>query len=124
MTRTDRRGRELRQFLQAEILGRDVTYDELREACGLTAARYYRQGDTPGRRDAGDFPNTEELRKLADFYQLGSDGFLNLLIEFDWLDARPDARGYSADVATLTRATPRTTRRAHQQAVAASRSPL
>jgi hypothetical protein len=99
MSKTDRRGRDLKTFLQAEVLARDVTVKELRRACGgLSVARYY--GDaargTSGRASADDFPNTEELRHIAEFYGLGDEGYLNLLIEFGWLSQRPDAPGFTA----------------------------
>jgi len=38
MARTDRRGRSLKAFLQAEIAEGDVTIEEMRRACGLTRA--------------------------------------------------------------------------------------
>lgn len=97
MSRTDRRGRGLKQFLQAEILGRDLTAEELRTACGLSVARYYgdRSRGRSGRAEAEDFPNTEELRLISDHYELGDDGYLNLLVEFGWLEPRADAPGYS-----------------------------
>lgn len=129
MPRTDRRGRDLKQFLQAEILGKDVTYEELCEALRVTKARYYRRGETCGRADADDFPNTEELRHVTDYYQLGDDGYLNLLVEFDWIDARPETPGYTHPFATpgatLTQQRPRVkSRREQQQQTALGRPSL
>lgn len=102
MSRTDRRGREVKQFLQAEILARDMTIEELYEACALTKGQFYGEGSGGGRRFADDFPNTEELRHVADRYQLGDDGYLNLLVEFGWLEPRPDAPGYTRAVPLAT----------------------
>lgn len=95
----------MKQFLQAEILARDMTIEELYEACALTKGQFYGEGSGAGRRFADDFPNTEELRHVADRYQLGDDGYLNLLVEFGWLDPRPDAPGYTgaAPLATASR---------------------
>jgi hypothetical protein len=83
--RTDRRGRPLKAFLQAEIVGTDVTVEEMRTACGLTRASYYGEPSGSGRGFADTFPNSEELRQLADYYQLGDDGWVKLLVEFGWL---------------------------------------
>lgn len=95
MPKTDRRDRDLKQFLQAEILNRDMTIEELYEACDLSKGQFYGEGTGSGRRFADDFPNTEELRHVADRYQLGDDGYVNLLVEFGWLESRPDRPGYT-----------------------------
>ncbi|MFD6197226.1 hypothetical protein ACFWE3_11030 [Mycobacteriaceae bacterium NPDC060252] len=95
MTRTDRRGRELKQFLQAEILRQDISIDDLYTACGLSKAQWYGVSSGTGRRSAEDFPNTEELRRVAERFELGDDGYLNLLVEFSWLEPRADAPGFS-----------------------------
>lgn len=128
MARTDRRGRDLKQFLQAEILGRDITFDELRESCNVSAARYYRRGNTAGRADAEDFPNADELRHVSEYYKLGDTGWLNLLVEFDWMDTRPEAGGYTDAVSTVTVLAPETrrvkTRREMQKDTATGRPPL
>jgi hypothetical protein len=89
VARTDRRGRPLKAFLQAEIVGTDVTVEEMRRACGLTRASYYGEPSGSGRGFADNFPNSEELRQLADYYQLGDDGWVKLLVEFGWLQPRP-----------------------------------
>jgi hypothetical protein len=87
VARTDRRGRPLKSFLQAEIVGGDVTVEEMRKACGLTRASYYGEPSGTGRGFDDTFPNSEELRQVAEFYQLGDDGWVRLLVEFGWLDA-------------------------------------
>ncbi len=89
MTRTDRRGRPLKAFLQAEIAGADVTIEEMRRACGLTRASYYGEPSGTGRGFAENFPNSEELRKVAEYYKLGDNGWVSLLVEFGWLEPVP-----------------------------------
>ena len=89
MTRADRRGRPLKAFLQAEIIGTDVTIEQVRTACGLTRASYYGEPSGTGRGFADDFPNSEELRRLAQYYELGDNGWVSLLVEFGWLQPVP-----------------------------------
>ena len=89
MTRADRRGRPLKAFLQAEIVGADVTIEQVRTACGLTRASYYGEPSGTGRGFADDFPNSEELRRLAQYYELGDNGWVSLLVEFGWLEPLP-----------------------------------
>ncbi len=89
MTRTDRRGRPLKAFLQAEIVGADVTIEQVRTACGLTRASYYGEPSGTGRGFADDFPNSEELRQVAQYYELGDNGWVSLLVEFGWLEPVP-----------------------------------
>src|ERR1700743_781711 len=73
MTRTDRRGRSLKAFLQAEIAGVDVTIEEMRKACGLTRASYYGEPSGTGRGFGDSFPNSEELRQGGGALQVGRD---------------------------------------------------
>ncbi|HME74920.1 MAG TPA: hypothetical protein VKI00_04470 [Mycobacterium sp.] len=89
MTRTDRRGRPLKAFLQAEIVGADITIEQVRTACGLTRASYYGEPSGSGRGFADDFPNSEDLRQVAQHYQLGDNGWVSLLVEFGWLEPLP-----------------------------------
>ena len=89
MTRADRRGRPLKAFLQAEIVGADVTIEEVRRACGLTRASYYGEPSGTGRGFADNFPNSEELRQIAEYYKLGDNGWVSLLVEFGWLEPLP-----------------------------------
>jgi hypothetical protein len=89
MTRTDRRGRPLKAFLQAEIVGADITIEQVRTACGLTRASYYGEPSGSGRGFADDFPNSEDLRQVAQHYQLGDNGWVSLLVEFGWLEPVP-----------------------------------
>jgi hypothetical protein len=88
-TRTDRRDRPLKAFLQAEIVGADVTIEQVRTACGLTRASYYGEPSGTGRGFAEDFPNSEELRQVAQYYELGDNGWVSLLVEFGWLEPLP-----------------------------------
>jgi hypothetical protein len=89
MTRLDRRGRPLKAFLQAEIVGTDLTIEEVRRACGLTRASYYGEPSGSGRGFADSFPNSEELRQVGDYYKLGDNGWVSLLVEFGWLEPLP-----------------------------------
>jgi hypothetical protein len=89
MTRLDRRGRSLKAFLQAEIVGSDLTIEEVRRACGLTRASYYGEPSGSGRGFDDSFPNSEELRQVADYYKLGDNGWVSLLVEFGWLEPLP-----------------------------------
>jgi hypothetical protein len=89
MTRTDRRGRPLKAFLQAEIVGTDVTIEQVRTACGLTRASYYGEPSGTGRGFADDFPNSEELRRITEYYELEDNGWVSLLVEFGWLEPLP-----------------------------------
>jgi hypothetical protein len=89
MTRADRRGRPLKAFLQAEIVRGDVTIEQVRDACGLTRASYYGEPSGTGRGSADDFPNSEELRRVAEYYELDDNGWVSLLVEFGWLAALP-----------------------------------
>jgi hypothetical protein len=89
MTRMDRRGRPLKAFLQAEISQDNVTIEQVRTACGLTRASYYGEPSGSGRGFADDFPNSEELRRVARYYELGDNGWVSLLVEFGWLEPLP-----------------------------------
>jgi len=95
MTRTDRRGRGLKAFLVAEITGQDVTVEEMLNAVGVKRSRWYGDSDNPGRVGADDFPDAVELYSVANYYSLGQSGWLNLLIEFGWLDPIPNYPGYT-----------------------------
>jgi hypothetical protein len=99
MTRTDRRGRPLKAFLQAEIAGADVTIEEMRKACGLTRASYYGEPSGTGRGFEDSFPHSEELRQVAEYYNLGENGWVSLLVEFGWLEPIPGTlhMPYTAD---------------------------
>lgn len=85
MTRTDKRGRSLKAFVIAEIVGNDVTVEQLLEAVGVKRSRWYGDSSTPGRSNAEDFPDPTELLNLATYFKLGDDGYLNLLAEFGWI---------------------------------------
>jgi hypothetical protein len=94
--------------LQAEIVGADVTIEEVRTACGLTRASYYGEPSGTGRGFADNFPNSEELRQVAEYYKLGDNGWVSLLVEFGWLDPLPgtDRMPFTADKADRQLSTP------------------
>jgi hypothetical protein len=75
--------------LQAEIVGSDLTIEEVRRACGLTRATYYGEPSGSGRGFDDSFPNSEELRQVAEYYKLGDNGWVSLLVEFGWLEPLP-----------------------------------
>lgn len=75
--------------MQAEIVGADITIEQVRTACGLTRASYYGEPSGSGRGFADDFPNWEDLRQVAQHYQLGDNGWVSLLVEFGWLEPLP-----------------------------------
>ncbi len=75
--------------MQAEIAGADVTIEEMRRACGLTRASYYGEPSGTGRGFDENFPNSEELRQIAEYYKLGDNGWVSLLVEFGWLEPIP-----------------------------------
>lgn len=95
VARTDRRGRGLRAFLIAKIVGDVVTVEQVREATGVKRTRWYGSDDNPGRSEAEDFPDAMELYQVANYFNLGQDGWLNLLAEFGWIDPREDIPGYT-----------------------------
>jgi hypothetical protein len=96
MARTDRRGRGLKTFLTAEITGQDITVEEMRQAVGVKRSRWYGDAaENTGRAEASDFPDAMELRSLAAHFNLGQTGWLNLLVEFGWLDPLPGHPGFS-----------------------------
>ena len=106
MARTDKRGRSLKTFLIAEITGQDITVEEIREAVGIKRTRWYGDADNPGRAVAEDFPDAMELRSLAQYFNLGENGWVNLMVEFDWLQPRLDAPGFTnplPDGVTITK---------------------
>lgn len=94
--------------MQAEIVGTDVTIEEVRRACGLTRASYYGEPSGTGRGFADNFPNSEELRQVAEYYKLGDNGWVSLLVEFGWLDPQPGTvrMPFTADKADPQLSTP------------------
>ena len=94
--------------MQAEIVGTDITIEEVRRACGLTRASYYGEPSGTGRGFADNFPNSEELRQVAEYYKLGDNGWVSLLVEFGWLDPQPGTvrMPFTADKADPQLSTP------------------
>lgn len=68
MPRTNAAGWELRRLLEA-TLNRDITVEQLRDACGVTKGRWYGSG---GRANADDFPDAEEARRAAHAFGLSA----------------------------------------------------
>jgi len=67
--RTNAAGWELKRLLEA-TLNRDITVEQLRDACGVTKGRWY--GGGGGRANADDFPDAEEARRAAHAFGLSA----------------------------------------------------
>jgi len=68
MPRTNAAGWGLKRLLEA-TLNRDITVEQLRDACGVTKGRWYGEG---GRANADDFPDAEEARRAARSFGLSA----------------------------------------------------
>ncbi|CQD04907.1 hypothetical protein BN000_00944 [Mycobacterium europaeum] len=68
MPRTNAAGWGLRRLLEA-TLNRDITVEQLRDACGVTKGRWY---GPAGRANADDFPDAEEARRAAHAFGLSA----------------------------------------------------
>lgn len=68
MPRTNAAGWGLKRLLEA-TLNRDITVEQLRDACGVTKGRWYGEG---GRANADDFPDAEEARRAAHAFGLSA----------------------------------------------------
>lgn len=68
MPRTNADGWGLRRLLEA-TLNRDITVEQLRDACGVTKGRWYGEA---GRANADDFPDAEEARRAAHAFGLSA----------------------------------------------------
>ncbi len=68
MPRTNSAGWGLKRLLEA-TLNRDITVEELRDACGVTKGRWY---GGSGRANADDFPDAEEARRAARAFGLSA----------------------------------------------------
>ncbi len=63
-----RPGGDLKRLLEA-TLNRDITVEQLRDACGVTKGRWY---GGVGRANADDFPDAEEARHAAHAFGLSA----------------------------------------------------
>jgi hypothetical protein len=68
MPRTNSAGWGLKRLLEA-TLNRDITVEQLRDACGVTKGRWY---GGVGRANADDFPDAEEARRAAHAFGLSA----------------------------------------------------
>ncbi|KZS60299.1 hypothetical protein [Mycobacterium pseudokansasii] len=68
MPRTNAAGWGLKRLLEA-TLNRDITVEQLRDACGVTKGRWYGES---GRANAEDFPDAEEARRAAHAFGLSA----------------------------------------------------
>ena len=68
MARTNPAGWGLKRLLEA-TLNRDITVEQLRDACGVTKGRWYGEA---GRANAEDFPDAEEARRAAHAFGLSA----------------------------------------------------
>ncbi|SIC55131.1 Uncharacterised protein [Mycobacteroides abscessus subsp. abscessus] len=109
MSRTDRRGRDLKLFLQAEIVNANMQVGDVVKAVGVTTSRYYGDSRSTGRKDSDDFPNADELRHIADHYNLGDEGYFNLLVEFGHAEPQPGFPGFTGGAESAPKAQGRTT---------------
>lgn len=116
VARTDRRGRGLKTFLIAEITGRDVTVEEMRQAVGVKRSRWYGDAENnTGRAEADNFPDPVELLSVANHFSLGQDGWLNLLVEFGWLDPIAHHPGFTGNSSNGKSVTTQPLRFSHKQ---------
>lgn len=83
MPRTDENGRQLRALLDYLLDGR-FTNQQIYEALGISSSTYYRRI----RQD--DFPNADELHKIADRFHLS---FTDLQVRLGFV-TREDLEGY------------------------------
>jgi hypothetical protein len=81
--RTDENGRQLSALLNYLLDGR-VTNQQIYKALGMSSSRYYR------RIKQDDFPNADELHKIADRFRLS---FTDLQVRLGFI-TREDLEGY------------------------------
>jgi hypothetical protein len=79
MSRTDTNGRSLESLLNYVLDG--VGASDIQQALGVSAATYYR------RKVQDDYPNAEELRLIARYFDMN---FVSLLSTFSLLDGDND----------------------------------
>jgi uncharacterized protein (DUF2384 family) len=82
MSRTDTNGRSLESLLNYVLDG--VGAQDIRQALGVSAATYYR------RKMRDDYPNAEELRLIARYFDVN---FVSLLSTFGLLEGDDDTTG-------------------------------
>lgn len=85
MPRTDENGRQLKALL-GYLLDGDVEAQDIFDALGISSSTYYR------RVKESDYPDAEDLRKIADRFKLN---YLDLQIRFGLLGHR-DVEHYLA----------------------------
>jgi hypothetical protein len=83
VSRTDENGRHLRALLDYLLDGR-ITSQQMYQALGMSSSAYYRRI----RQD--DYPNADELHKLADGFRLS---FTDLQVRLGFV-TREDLEGY------------------------------
>lgn len=83
MPRTDENGRQLRALLDY-LLDGGFTNQQIYEALGISSSTYYR------RIHQDDFPNADELHKIADRFRLS---FTDLQVRLGFV-TREDLEGY------------------------------
>ena len=85
MPRTDENGRQLKALLNY-LLDGEVEAQEIYEGLGVSSSTYYRRIKEP------DYPSAEELRKVADRFDLS---YPDLQVRFG-LMSREELEGYIA----------------------------
>src|SRR5690242_16770160 len=100
MPRTDENGRQLKALLDY-LLDGDIDAKDIYDALGISSSTYYR------RIKEADYPNAEELRRVADRFDLS---YPDLQIQFG-LMTRQEVFTYveSARASVATRQTPAAT---------------
>ena len=97
MPRTDENGRQLRALLNYLLDGR-ITNQQIYQALGISSSGYYR------RIKQDDFPNADELHKIADRFRLS---FPDLQVRLGFV-TREDLEGYigtkGVSITTIARA--------------------
>jgi transcriptional regulator with XRE-family HTH domain len=97
MPRTDENGRSLESLLTYLLDG--VSASDISAALGVSHATYYR------RKREDSYPNAEELRIIADHFDLNP---VDLMVRFALVSADDAARGSGRPVATTKGKTRRT----------------
>lgn len=112
MPRTDENGRQFKALLDY-LLDSNVEAHQIYEALGISSSTYYR------RIKEDDYPNAEELRKLADYFGLS---YPDLQVRFG-LMTREELEEYLTSTPTRTPATTLLRRRSRAKVRAPQWSP-